>query len=147
METTHQFPTPVSLHPVAHRHLGLGITRIILGVFLLIKGMLFAEYASDVFQVVSTTPFLSTHYSKATMLAGITHLIGGALLTIGYQTRIAALLQVPILLGAVFLVNMRNGIRLDNIELWISTGVLALLILFMIKGAGRPSLDAALNCE
>ena len=144
METTHHFPAST---PTAHRHLGLGIIRIGLGIFLLVKGLVFAEYASDVFQIVSSTPFLSGTYSKATMMGGIIHVVGGILLAIGYQTRLAALLQIPILMGAVFLVNMRNGIRLDNIELWVSTFVLALLLIFMIKGAGRPSLDATLGHE
>ena len=147
METTQHFPTSASLHSAVPRHLGLGILRIGLGIFLLIKGLLFAEYACDVFQAVSTTPFLSLSYSKATMLGGITHVIGGALLTLGYQTRLAALLQIPILIGAVFLVNMQKGIRADNLELWVSTAVLALLLVFLIKGAGRPSLDAMLGHE
>ncbi|OUJ71373.1 DoxX family protein [Hymenobacter crusticola] len=144
METTHHFPASA---PLVHRHLGLGITRIGLGIFLLIKGLLFAEYTSEVFRMVSATPFLSGHYSKATMMAGIMHIIGGAMITLGYQTRLAALLQIPILLGAVFLVNMRNGIHFDNIELWVSTAVLGLLLLILVRGAGRPSLDAMLNCE
>ncbi|WP_324672130.1 DoxX family protein [Hymenobacter sp. GOD-10R] len=144
METTHHFPSSA---PIAHRQIGLGITRIGLGVFLLIKGLLFAEYASEVFRIVSATPFLSGHYSKATMMAGVMHIVGGTMIAVGYQTRIAALLQIPILLGAVFLVNMQQGIRLDNMELWVSTVVLALLLLILIMGAGRPSFDATLGHE
>jgi len=147
METTHPFPTSAPLHPVAHWQLGLGIIRIGLGLFLLTKGLLFAEYASDVFQVVNTTPFLSLSYSKATMIGSVTHIIGGLLLTLGYQTRLASLLQIPILLGAVFLVNLQKGIHWDNTELWLSTAVLTLLMVFMIMGAGRPSLDAKLGYE
>jgi len=144
METTHPIS---SAAPLAQRHLGLGLVRISLGIFLLAKGLLFAEYASEVFQAVSASPFLVVGHSKATMLASITHIIGGILLILGYQTRLAALLQIPILLGAVFLVNMRNGIHWQNTELWVATAVLALLLVLMVKGGGRPSLDAKLNCE
>jgi len=37
-------------------------------------------------------------------------LVGGAMLTIGFLTRLAAFVQIPILAGAVFIVHRQDGL-------------------------------------
>jgi putative oxidoreductase len=53
------------------------------------------------------------------------------------------LIQLPVLIGAVFLVNAPKGfLSLGNhMELEISLVVMAGLLIFMIFGAGRYSID------
>ena len=66
------------------------------------------------------------------------------LFDVGLFTRIACAIQLPILLGAVILVNFPQGfLSLGNhMELEISLIVLGGLIVFMIFGAGKYSIDA-----
>jgi putative oxidoreductase len=64
------------------------------------------------------------------------HLLGGALLTLGLLTRFACLLQIPILLGAVFLVNATGNFLQPFSELYLSILVLLLLVYFLIVGNG-----------
>jgi putative oxidoreductase len=71
------------------------------------------------------------------------HLVGGILIAMGLLTRIAILFQIPILLGAVFLVNIQNGLIAvsNNLEFEFSVIVLILLIVFLIFGSGKFSVD------
>jgi len=75
------------------------------------------------------------------------HLVGGALLAVGLLTRFAAILQLPILLGAVFYVYAPQVVafRMSSVEprqsLELAAMVLFLLALVAVFGAGRLSLD------
>jgi uncharacterized membrane protein YphA (DoxX/SURF4 family) len=72
------------------------------------------------------------------------HLLGGPLLAAGLFTRIMSFIQIPILLGAVILVNAPKGFMSvgNHMELEASVVVLVGLITFMIFGAGKFSVDA-----
>jgi putative oxidoreductase len=72
------------------------------------------------------------------------HILGGPLIAVGLFTRIACLIQLPILLGAVFMVNYPKGYLSigQHMELWASVLVLAGLVILMIFGAGYYSIDA-----
>jgi uncharacterized membrane protein YphA (DoxX/SURF4 family) len=70
------------------------------------------------------------------------HLVGGALLVVGLYTRLAALVQLPVLAGAVLLVHWQNGLLSANQSLEFSALVLFLLVLVFLFGGGRWSLDA-----
>ncbi|HEY9008342.1 MAG TPA: DoxX family protein, partial [Ohtaekwangia sp.] len=72
------------------------------------------------------------------------HICGGPLIAFGLFTRIVCFLQVPILIGAVFMVNYPKGFLSigHHMELWLSIVVLVGLIMFMVFGAGRYSIDA-----
>jgi uncharacterized membrane protein YphA (DoxX/SURF4 family) len=72
------------------------------------------------------------------------HILGGPLIVFGLFTRIVCLIQLPILVGAVILVNYPKGFLSvgNHMELEISLLVLSGLIAFMIFGAGKFSIDA-----
>jgi uncharacterized membrane protein YphA (DoxX/SURF4 family) len=72
------------------------------------------------------------------------HILGGPLIMVGLFTRIACLIQIPILIGAIVFVNYPKGFLSigNHMELELSIIVLVGLILFMIFGAGRFSIDA-----
>src|SRR3954452_13597088 len=91
----------------AHRELWLDCVRIYLGLGLFARGLLLVTntstgYFIDLLQRPGQ-PWLLT----GTMLHYVTlaHFIGGAMLAVGFLTRIAALIQIPILAGAVFIVH------------------------------------------
>ena len=116
--------------------------RIILGVFIVYKGVTFTQNITALQEMSETvnvmlSAFLSTYVPTA-------HLIGGALLVFGLFTRWMTVIQIPILLGAVFLVNFPKGFLLvaGNIELGTSIIVLIGLIFFFFMGAGEISIDA-----
>ena len=112
-----------------HRDLWLDCIRIYLGLGLFARGLLLITNTSTGFFVDllqrAGHPWLLTgallHYVM------IAHFLGGLLLTIGFLTRIAALVQIPILAGAVFFVHRQDGLFAMGQSLEFSALVLFLL--------------------
>ncbi|HEY9562057.1 MAG TPA: DoxX family protein [Anseongella sp.] len=122
-----------------HHPMWLDIVRIFLGVILLMKGLYFLTNRDAVQAIMESqlgfAGWMSIHY------VAFAHLVGGVLVVFGLLTRLAAAVQVPVLIGAVFLVNLRQGLSPLNSELWLSILVLLLLVVFLIIGSGPLSLD------
>ena len=78
---------------------------------------------------------------QAPLFFSVVHMLGGLMIAFGALTRLALLCQIPIVFGAALVVNPQRGFRIENTELWLSILVLGLLLLFMIKGPGRYSID------
>ncbi|TPE46326.1 DoxX family protein [Pontibacter mangrovi] len=114
--------------------------RILLGIFLFVKGILFLEYNSEVFYTFSQNQDLIS-LQKAPLMTSLVHIIGGLMIIFGFLTRLALLCQIPVVLGAVLLVNGQRGLFLENTELWVSLAVFSLLLFFMVMGPGRYSVD------
>lgn len=127
----------------AHRDLWLDLVRIYLGLGLLARGLLFISNTSSPFVVNlmerTNEPWIMTGLALHYLIAA--HLIGGGLLTVGLFTRLAALFQIPVLAGAVFIVHARDGLFAMGQSLELSALVLFLLCIFLVSGAGRLSLD------
>lgn len=127
----------------ARRELWLDCVRIYLGLGLLARGLLLITntstgYFVDMLQRAGE-PWLMTGFLLHYVM--IAHFVGGILLTIGFLTRLAALVQIPILAGAVFVVHRQDGLFALGQSLEFSALVLFLLAIFAINGAGRLSLD------
>ncbi len=126
-----------------HRPGFLDIFRIALGVFLTYKGIMFIMSMDE---LEDTTAGINTWFAGAFLAHYVifAHILGGPLLAFGLFTRIMAALQIPILIGAVFLVNAPRGLFSvgNHMELEISIIVLIGLVVFIIFGAGRYSIDA-----
>ena len=94
----------------------------------------------------STAEGVNMYFSGAALAHYIifAHALGGPLIIAGLFTRIVCALQVPILIGAIIFVNFDKGFLHigSHMELEISVLVLAGLIVFMVFGAGKFSLDA-----
>ena len=71
----------------------------------------------------------------------IFHLFGGISLVLGFQTRIVALLQLPILFGAVFYIHVGEGLLSQSQSLELSVLVMFLLGIYFLFGSGLYSLD------
>jgi len=127
----------------SHRPGFLDILRIALGIFITYKGLYFITHMSE---LENTTKGVNVWFAGAALAHYVifAHILCGPLIAVGLFTRIACLIQLPILIGAVFMVNYPRGyLSIGNhMELEISLIVLLALIAFMIFGAGRYSIDA-----
>ncbi len=130
----------------SHHPIALDIIRIALGFFLLLKGLAFMEnsaYLKDVIEkqrVVSVSPGILRALVNYVTFA---HLVGGTLIAMGTLTRFASVIQIPIVLAAVFLTDFFQSPI--NTLTWPSIVALALLVLFTIIGSGPLSLDRYLS--
>ncbi len=126
-----------------HRGLFFDLIRIYLGIGLVVKAIWFMRHPEVLTDLLASTgggwaiPAAVSHYVV------MAHLIGGILMAIGLLTRIAALVQIPALVGAVFYVHLPQSMNvLPRQSFEFSALVLFLLILITIRGGGPLSLDA-----
>ena len=115
----------------------MDIARVALGIFLCYKGVDFARNMGAMNDLLASNMSFG---GLAVMLIGhfivFAHILGGLLIAIGVLTRFACLIQIPILLGAIFLVNLKGGMFTPYSELIISIVVLLLLFYFLVVGNG-----------
>jgi putative oxidoreductase len=127
----------------AHRPGFLDIFRIALGVFITYKGL---DFITNMDELEMTAAGANVAYAGAALAHYIVfaHILGGPLIAVGLFTRIVSVIQLPILIGAVIFVNYPKGfLSLGNhMELEISIVVLVGLIVFIVFGAGKYSIDA-----
>jgi len=123
-----------------HHPMWLDLVRVALGIFLLVKGYMFVQDTDALFSILRKSQFPWVSVGLAHYVA-FAHLVGGLLIAMGLITRIAILFQLPILLGAVFFINPERGFYSENTELWSSIIVLILLLVFLVFGSGRFSVD------
>jgi putative oxidoreductase len=126
----------------SHHPQWIDFVRILLGLFILYKGILFISDTGALLSMMKSVDLQFVNLGLAHYVA-FSHLVGGILIAMGLLTRIAILFQIPILLGAVFLVNIQNGLIAvsNNLEFEFSVIVLILLIVFLIFGSGKFSVD------
>ena len=67
------------------------------------------------------------------------------MILIGLFTRLSVILQIPVLVGAVFFTNSGSSILTGQSDLIFSLVVLLLLFFFLVEGGGPISLDKALR--
>jgi putative oxidoreductase len=127
----------------SHRPGFLDIFRIALGIFITYKGVTFI---TNMNHLESTLTGSNIWFAGAALAHYVVfvHLLGGPLIVFGLFTRIVCALNLPVLIGAVIFVNSPKGFMSvgNHMELEMSLIVLAGLIVFMIFGAGRYSIDA-----
>lgn len=125
-----------------HRAEALDVVRGYLGVGLLIRGGVFLSDPSAYLDLLPTAAgeafgsFAVLHY------VGLAHVCGGLLLAVGLLTRLAALVQIPILAAAALLVHLPAGVADQSFAF--AALVLALLVMFAVWGGGPWSLDRAI---
>ncbi len=130
----------------ANRDVLFDLMRVYLGIGLFVKGIQFSqdtEFLSTAVQESGASDFLfnainvfGAHYIV------MAHIGGGLLLAAGLMTRISTLFQLPILTGAVYLAYIsEEGLFSRNLDFDFTALVLFLLILILLHGAGRLSVD------
>jgi putative oxidoreductase len=125
---------------VTHHPRWLVVLRVALGLCLFIKGIGFINHEALLEQSMANGP-LARDANWLPLVICCVHLLGGFLLIVGLLTRWAALLQLPILVGAVIFVNAHRGFASPEPEFLLSLVVLLLLAFFLLEGGGPVSLD------
>ncbi len=120
----------------AHNSAGFDVIRMFLGAALLARGLWFAIDNESMISLAGNRAIDWTMYYA---IAG--HIIGGLFMLIGLFSRMAAFVQIPILVVAVFFVDYSQGFATANQSLELSSLVLMLLCVVLIFGAGKWSLD------
>ena len=128
-----------------HHPKWLDIIRIILGLIIFTKGIIFISSTN----VQQDWIFRNSSFDFSGLMAVVlihivafAHVIGGMLIFMGLLTRLAVVIQMPILLGAIFFVNITKGLSFLNSELWLSIIVFLMLVLIWIVGSGSFSADS-----
>ena len=121
--------------------LGLELLRIYLGLGLIIKGIHFFVNSDFLIGTLVEAGHLDFANTLITHIVGLGHIGGGALIAVGLITRIGALIQIPILSGALIFVSMPKGLFTQNQSFEFTALVLFLLVIFTIFGGGAWSVD------
>ncbi|MEX2566421.1 MAG: DoxX family protein [Cyclobacteriaceae bacterium] len=138
MDTIHKIEHWADLHHPKW----IDFIRVALGLFILYKGILFISNTDALMNLIRNADIDFFHMALAHYVA-FAHLVGGLLIAMGLLTRLAVIIQIPILLVAVFFVNIEQGFlsATNNLEFEISFLVLILLFVFLIYGSGNFSVD------
>src|SRR5258705_1345156 len=117
----------------------LVLPRVDLGVFLIIKGISFVRNTVYLESLLAGSTVRESGPWLALVVTWL-HLLCGTLIIIGLFTRLATLLMIPILLGAVVFINAPKGIFAAESEFGFSLAILLMLLFFFIEGDGPLSL-------
>lgn len=128
----------------SNKTLGYDLIRVYLGLGLFLKGVQFITTPTIITDLMAGSqlvvlPMIIIHYIS------LAHLAGGLMLAIGILTRIAAMIQVPILFGATFFINIKYGLLSTHQQFEFSALVLFLLIIFSLFGPGNLSIDKGVH--
>lgn len=124
-----------------HHPKWLDALRILLGIILFYKGYVFMSNTNELQDMVRNSRYGEVSFFLLHYII-FAQVFGGAMIIWGIATRIAVLVQIPILAGAIIFVNTQQGIySVMNDELWFSIIVLFLLVFFLVEGSGPWSLD------
>lgn len=110
--------------------------RIFLGFALFVRGLVISFDPSVITQLTGADQWY-WWYSYVIII----HIAGGFLMGIGFLTRLFALLQIPVLLGAILIFHLKEGLVRVEQSLELSTLVLVLLIIYFLFGSGVLSID------
>lgn len=119
-----------------HKEYAYSFIRVFLGFALFVRGWIISFDPSVITQLIGANQWY-WWYSYVIII----HIVGGFLLGIGLLTRFAALLQIPVLLGAILIFHLKEGLVRVEQSLELSTLVLVLLIIYFLFGAGPLSVD------
>lgn len=117
------------------------LLRIYLGIGLFVRGVVFISNSGAFLDVIGTSPSAWLTSIVLIHYVALAHLVGGVMIAIGLFTRAAALVQLPILVGAVFVVHLQGGLLGPAQSLEFSALVLFLLVLLFLWGSGKLSVD------
>jgi putative oxidoreductase len=118
------------------------ILRIVGGIILLYKSYNFIRNSVAAETKIEETGIAMFSQNAEVLALVITclSLLCGFFITVGLFTRAAAIIQIPILIVAVFFINIRQ-LGNNSFEFVLSIVMLLLLILFAIKGSGPFSAE------
>lgn len=125
----------------SHHPKWVDVVRILLGIFLFWKGVVFIQNIDVLKAVINQSPFITVLSFWLAHYIVFAHLLGGVLISFGLLTRVAVLAQIPILLGALIFVDTPTGLFNVHNESGLSILVLLLLLGLLVEGSGPLSYD------
>jgi putative oxidoreductase len=125
---------------------GLFVLRILLGILLFMKGIQFIYDNTPIQQVLQKQATLQEYTWLQTIIPWI-HLLGGVFITIGMFTRLAIVIQLPILIGAILFSQEKMSPIVMNSSLAYALIVLVLLFIFLFVGNGPVSWKKMIDKE
>ena len=145
--TTNQRPVMKNINECrrwieSHMDIVIDLVRMYLGVGLFVKGIYFLMHQGELKKLLEGADNLAFGQGAVAHYIIPVHLVGGLLLAIGLLTRLAALAQIPILIGAIFYIWLPEVLVFEQRQnLEFSALVLFLLTLIFVYGSGRFSVD------
>ena len=124
-----------------YRETAFDLLRIYLGIGLFLRGVLFIADSGNFIQLLSPDSGALLRSTVLVHYVALAHIFGGLMMTAGLLTRLAALVQIPILVGAVFVSQLQGGLMTPSQSFEFATLVLFLLILIFLYGSGKWSAD------
>ncbi|HAW50731.1 MAG TPA: DoxX family protein [Flavobacteriales bacterium] len=115
----------------AKQNMAYAYIRIFLGMALAIRGVILISNPDKMSVLVS-----EEHMYLGYAVVAMVHLVGGVFLAIGFYPRLASLLLIPVLLGAVFVVHAGEGLMTAGQSLELAVMVLFLLVVYAVFGPG-----------
>ncbi len=117
------------------------LLRIYLGIALFVRGTQFIADANSFFDLMSADSAARLQSTVLLHYVALTHVFGGFILTAGLLTRLAALLQIPVLVGALIVTDIHVGLHQGSQGFELAALTLFLLILLFLYGPGNWSCD------
>lgn len=124
-----------------YRETAFDLLRIYLGIGLFLRGVLFIADSGNFIQLLSPDSGALLRSTVIVHYVALAHIFGGLMMTAGLLTRVAALVQIPILVGAVFVSQLQGGLMTPSQSFEFAALVLFLLILIFLYGSGKWSAD------
>jgi len=120
----------------------LTILRIVLGLIIFYKAITFIRNTEALKSLINETGIgvFSQNSEVLAFIIAYLSLLCGLFITVGLFTRVSSIVQIPILIVAVFFVNIKH-MDYNTFEFILSLIALILLILFAVKGSGMLSAD------
>ncbi|HEY6976441.1 MAG TPA: DoxX family protein [Chitinophagaceae bacterium] len=120
----------------------LTILRIALGLLIFYKAINFIRNTETLKSLIEETGIgvFSQNSEALSFVIAYLSLLCGLFITVGLFTRASSIIQIPILIVAVFFVNIKN-MNYNAFEFILSLVALILLIVFALKGSGTLSAD------
>jgi uncharacterized membrane protein YphA (DoxX/SURF4 family) len=122
------------------------VLRVALGIMLFLRGIQFIYDDSLVKQLFHEQEFLREYFWLQTMIPWA-HLLGGFLIILGVYTRLAVIVQMPIVAGAIFFTSKLKEPAHVYSSLTFAIVVFALLIVFLFIGDGAFSWKKMIDKE
>lgn len=119
--------------------------RMFFGACLVIKGIYFffeGIYIHEILNETFNNPYVAVLVAH-TIVAG--HITGGVCIIFGFFTRLFCLLNIPILIGAMYYIHVEEGFFTQTQGLELTIIVLVLLITYAWYGSGKISIDQYLK--
>jgi uncharacterized membrane protein YphA (DoxX/SURF4 family) len=126
----------------SHVDIVIDLVRMYLGVGLFVKGLYFLMHKDEMQKLLEGADNVVFAQGAVAHYVIPVHLVGGLLLAIGLLTRLAAFVQMPILIGAVFYLWLPQVLFFEKRQYFeFAALVLFLLGLIFVYGGGRFSVD------